>query len=75
MAAALLPSAGVGHSFMSKRKTHFEQIPVEFVKKIAGLQPVEASVVAKSSAPKTEPYATPVVTGSKTCRNQNSSEE
>ena len=44
---------------MSKRKTNFEQVPVEVVKKIAKLQPANHErVVAKSTAPKTQPYAT-----------------
>lgn len=56
---------------MHKVKTHFEQIPVEIVKKIAELeesdQKESPNVVVETPATKTEPYS---ISGFMYCRNR-----
>lgn len=47
---------------MKKRKTHFEQIPVELVKRVTRTfhDADDAIVISESPATKTDPYATAV---------------
>jgi hypothetical protein len=65
MSSALLVSRsdGEGANFlMRKRRTHFQQVPVELVKKILERQGVKIEVttpnlVVENPATKTEPYS------------------
>jgi hypothetical protein len=64
MSSPLLVSRSDGEeaNLMRKRKTHFQQVPVELVKKILERQDVKIevttpSVVVENPATKTEPYS------------------